>query len=138
MIIALGAVLAAALMGLAHWLGFDRDRSFFPTVLMVIAGYYVLFAFMAGQAILFELLAALVFCAVAVVGYWRDLLWVPVGVLLHGAFDVIHPYAVVNDGVPAWWPAICLGFDVVLGLWILALVWLRRSHPHDGRKHHEA
>ncbi|MBR9814362.1 hypothetical protein GYB61_10970 [bacterium] len=137
MVISLGAGLAFALLGLAHWLGFDRDRSFFPTVLMVIAGYYVLFAVMAQQAIAFELLAATVFCAVAVIGYLRSQLWVAAGVLVHGVFDVVHPHTVANAGVPDWWPALCLGFDAVLGIWIVALHWQRRSHPHDSSKHHE-
>ena len=141
MIVALGAALAAALLALVHWLGFHRDRSFFPTVLMVIAGYYVLFAFMAGQAIAFELLAAAVFCAIAIAGYWRSAAIVGVGVLLHGVFDAVHPHMVVNAGVPAWWPPICLGFDVVLGGWILYLSWrgaAAPSHPDQRRKHHEA
>lgn len=133
MIIALGAVLAAVLLGCTHWLGFHRDRSFFPTVLMVIAGYYVLFAFMAGQAIVFELLAAAVFVAIAIAGYLRSAALVGVGVLLHGVFDVVHPHVVDNAGVPSWWPPICLGFDAVLGAWILLLAWrpglVAESHP---------
>ena len=33
----------------ARCVGFDRDRAFYPIVLMVIASYYVLFAAMSGS-----------------------------------------------------------------------------------------
>lgn len=45
----IGGFLAAATALLAGALGFARDRSFFPTLLIVIATYYVLFAAMGGS-----------------------------------------------------------------------------------------
>jgi hypothetical protein len=40
----IGIGLAVAVAGLAAGVGFDHDRSFAPTILIVIASYYVLFA----------------------------------------------------------------------------------------------
>ena len=40
----IGVLLALAVAGLATVVGLDRGRAFYPTVLIVIATYYVLFA----------------------------------------------------------------------------------------------
>jgi hypothetical protein len=42
----IGIVLSVAVALFARRAGFDRDRTFYPTVLIVIALYYVLFAAM--------------------------------------------------------------------------------------------
>jgi ABC-type Fe3+ transport system permease subunit len=39
-----GIVLSLGVALFARRVGFDRDRAFYPTVLIVIASYYVLFA----------------------------------------------------------------------------------------------
>ena len=46
---AIGIVLALCVSVFARAVGFDRDRAFYPTVLVVIASYYVLFAAMGGS-----------------------------------------------------------------------------------------
>jgi hypothetical protein len=46
----IGFALALAVVGAATMIGLDRERSFYPTVLIVIASYYVLFAVMGGRA----------------------------------------------------------------------------------------
>ena len=45
----IGAVLALAVSGLATLVRLDRDRAFYPTVMIVIASYYALFAVMGGS-----------------------------------------------------------------------------------------
>jgi len=42
----IGLILSFLVAGFAIIVGFDRDRSFYPTVLIIIASYYVLFAVM--------------------------------------------------------------------------------------------
>ena len=42
----IGVVLAAVVCAFAMLTGFDRDRVFYPTLLIVIATYYILFAVM--------------------------------------------------------------------------------------------
>ena len=55
----IGVALAAAVAGLATVVGFDRDRSFGPTILIVVASYYVLFAVMGGSGLtVLEILVA--------------------------------------------------------------------------------
>jgi hypothetical protein len=45
----IGLILSLVVAGFAIIVGFDRDRSFYPTVLIVIASYYVLFAVMGAS-----------------------------------------------------------------------------------------
>ncbi|NJD06576.1 MAG: hypothetical protein FIA97_08755 [Methylococcaceae bacterium] len=114
----IGGLLAAATALFAGSLGFARDRSFFPTILIVIATYYVLFAAMGGSgpALWAESAIALGFAAVAVLGFRAGLGWVAAALAGHGVFDVFHHHLVDNPTVPAWWPGFCLSFDLVLGL----------------------
>lgn len=70
-----GIALALALFacGAASLLGMDRERVFYPTILIVIASYYVLFAVMDGgdEALLSEISIAAVFTVLAVAGSRR-------------------------------------------------------------------
>jgi len=120
----IGLFLAVAVCGAAKLAGFDRERVFYPTMLMVIATYYVLFAAMGGgaRALLPESLVAAAFLAAAVAGF-RSTLWIVVVALAgHGIFDVVHPRLVENDGVPAWWPPFCLVFDLVAAVFLAAML----------------
>jgi hypothetical protein len=122
----IGAFLALAVGLLATTTGLDRDRAFYPTVTIVIASYYALFAVMGASthAIVLESLAGAVFLAVAVAGF-RSSLWVVVVALAaHGVFDLAHGRAIANPGVPGWWPAFCLTYDMTAATY---LAWLLGS-----------
>ncbi|MGB8476799.1 MAG: hypothetical protein WCE61_22185 [Candidatus Acidiferrum sp.] len=60
----IGLILSLAVAGFATSIGFDRERAFYPTVLIVIASYYVLFAVMgaSGRTLVIEILVASGFC----------------------------------------------------------------------------
>ena len=121
-----GVLLALAVGLFASAVGLDRDRAFYPTVMIVIAAYYVLFAAMAGatQALLLEILAGSVFVAGAVIGF-RGSLWVVAAALAaHGVLDLTHARVIADPGVPAWWPPFCLTYDVTAAGY---LAWLIRS-----------
>ncbi len=111
-----GAVVGLAGAIAARVVGLDRDRSFYPTVLIFIAFYYVLFAAMAGNAsaIGVETMIALLFFAVAAVGRRFGSFIVAGGLLAHGAFDLVRPDALHAAGAPSWWPAFCAAADVAL------------------------
>jgi hypothetical protein len=109
-----GIVLSIAVALFARSVGFDRDRAFYPTVLIVIASYYVLFAAMAGsiQTVIVESAVMTPFVIAAVAGF-KGSAWIIVGALAgHGVQDAVHGHIVANAGVPAWWPAWCLAYDV--------------------------
>src|SRR3954466_4543421 len=109
-----GIVLSIGVALFARWVGFDRDRAFYPTVLIVIASYYVLFAAMIGsrETLVLESALMTVFVVAAVAGFKKSP-WIIVGALAaHGVQDAVHGHIVANAGVPAWWPAWCLAYDV--------------------------
>jgi len=66
-----GIVLSIAVASFARWVGFDRDRAFYPAVLIVVASYYVLFAAMIGsvETVLFESILMTAFVIAAVAGF---------------------------------------------------------------------
>ena len=110
----IGLVLSIGVAVFARRVGFDRDRAFYPTVLIVIASYYVLFAAMIGsiQTVVLESAVMIVFVIAAVAGFKRSP-WIIVAALAgHGLQDAVHGHIVANAGVPAWWPAWCLAYDV--------------------------
>jgi len=113
----IGLALSLAVAGAAAMIGFDRDRAFYRTVLIVIASYYVLFAVMgsSGRALVTEIVVASGFLLLAVLGF-KGNLWLVAGAITgHGVFDFVHHLFIENPGVPLWWPGFCLVFDVVLG-----------------------
>ena len=123
----IGIVLGLTIAALAKILGFDKDRSFYPVILIVIAMYYVLFAVMSesSDTIIIELIVALVFSALAIIGARISALVIAAGLIAHGLFDVFHNQLVMNTGVPLWWPGFCAAVDIVLGVVVLYLVKIR-------------
>jgi len=122
----IGITLALALVVLAGITGLADERSFYPTVSMVVASYYVLSATMGSDhhAVLPESLAGGAFVLLAVLGFMTRLEYVVIALVAHGIFDLVHPRIIANAGVPGWRPGFCLAFDVVLGG--LVLLRLRR------------
>jgi hypothetical protein len=109
-----GVVLSIVVALFARRVEFDRDRAFYPTVLIVIASYYVLFAVMSGsvETVLLESIVMTLFAAAAVAGF-KGSPWIVVAALAgHGVQDAFHGHIIANAGVPAWWPAWCLAYDV--------------------------
>jgi hypothetical protein len=116
----IGVILSLAVAGSATVIGFDRERAFYPTVLIVIASYYVLFAVMGAstRTLIIEIVVAGGFLLVAVLGF-RTNFWLVVAALIgHGIFDFVHHLFIDNPGVPHWWPGFCLAFDVLLGAFL--------------------
>jgi len=127
----IGIVVSLAVAVFARVVGFDRDRAFYPTVVIVVASYYLLFAAMSGsvRTVLLEMIPVAAFIMAAVAGF-RSSPWIVVGALAgHGIFDAFHGHVIENAGVPVWWPAWCLAYDVGAAVWY---AWLIRA-PSFGR-----
>jgi hypothetical protein len=118
-----GIVLAPLVAVFARVVGLDRDRSFYATVLIVVASYYILFAVMGGstRALVVESMAMAMFVALAVAGLKRGTWIVAVGLVAHGVFDFVHADIISDPGVPQWWPAFCGTYDVVAGVVLAGL-----------------
>jgi hypothetical protein len=126
----IGLVLSLGVALFARVVGFDRDRAFYPTVLIVIASFYVLFAVMSGsvETVLLELIIMTLFAVAAVAGF-KASAWIVVAALAgHGALDAGHGHILQNAGVPVWWPAWCLAYDVGAA-GALAWILMRADSP---------
>jgi hypothetical protein len=128
----IGILLALAVGAYATAMRLDRDRAFYPSVLIVVASYYVLFAIMDGsvRTVVIESLIMGGFVLAASVGFQRNLWLVVAALAVHGVLDLVHARVVANPAVPGWWPGWCMSFDVVAGAylaWRLASVGAART-----------
>lgn len=133
MALVIGVTLALAVGVFARWVGLDRERAFYPTVAIVVASYYVLFASMAElpAVLTIEILIGLGFVSVAVLGFTKSRWFAVVALGAHGLFDLFHPHAFSNPGVPSWWPNFCMAYDVAAAAY---LAWqLRQPIPQSHR-----
>ena len=119
--VVIGLLLAVGIAALARFTRFDEDRSFYSTILVIIASYYVLFAVLDGSrhALGWELVIAVVFSTVAIIGALVLPALVGIGIIAHGLFDLVHDVLITNSGLPTWWPSFCGSVDVLRGLWVL-------------------
>lgn len=122
-----GIVLALAVSLYAMLVGLDRDRAFYAAVLIVVASYYVLFAAMGDvRALIHEGLIVAIFLVVVTAGFKRNT-WIIVGGLAaHGVLDLFHGSVVSNAGVPRWWPAFCMTYDLTAAAF---LAWTLHRAP---------
>lgn len=131
--IIIGAILALGVCGLGVAAGFERDRAFYPVMLIVIASYYDLFAVIGGDkgVLGIEIVISLGFAALAVLGF-RVNLWLTVaGLLGHAGLDFFHGHVVTNPGLPSWWPAFCATFDAIAGVYLLWALTSKRINASD-------
>jgi hypothetical protein len=129
-----GILLALGTVVLAALIGFDRERSFYSTVLIVVATYYVLFAVMGAtrRTLMLEIAIATGFILFSLIGFKGNLWLVAAALVGHGIFDFIRPSLIANPGVPQWWPGFCMAFDVIFGGWLALRLLQRRNFPHSG------
>lgn len=123
----IGIVLAVSVAIMGRLVGFDRERAFYPLALIVIASYYDLFAVMGGDRsdLVEETIAFALFASAAAVGFRASLWLVAAALAAHGVFDFFHHRIVPNEGVPLWWPAFCLAYDVAAAGCLAILLRLR-------------
>lgn len=124
----IGIVLALFVGLFATLIGFDRDRSLYPVILIVIASYYCLFAVMGGSAhaLIVETAIFAAFGAIAVLGFKTNMGWVIAALVAHGVMDLFHHDLVANVGVPNYWPQFCSAYDIAAAIYLGLLVLHRR------------
>ena len=127
-----GVMLAIAACGLGTIAGLERDRAFYPVMMIVIASYYALFAVLGADehVLVLEMAFSALFVCLAVIGF-RTSLWIVAAALLgHAGFDLMHGHVVTNPGVPSWWPMFCATIDAVAAVY---LAWRLLSRRIDDR-----
>ncbi|HEX7930253.1 MAG TPA: hypothetical protein VF470_05030 [Sphingomicrobium sp.] len=131
----IGIVLAVVVAVFARVVGFDRDRAFYPTVLIIVGALYVLFAVMAGggPGLVPELIGFAIFAGLAVVGFRTSLWIVAAGLAAHGVFDFVRYNWFPGPGAPEWWPGFCGGYDVAAAIALAAILVTANKKPADVR-----
>ena len=131
---AVGTLVAVIVAAFGRIAGFDRERAFYSTILVVVALYYVLFAAMGGstRALVLESIGMAAFAGLAVAGFKHSSWIVATGLAAHGVFDFFHAGIIDNAGVPPWWPTFCGAYDVAAAA-LLAVVARSAWTPPTGR-----
>jgi len=127
-----GITLALFFCAAAAALGMDRERVFYPAVVMAVASYYLAFAVADGRGgvMLIEVAIAAVFIVSAVAGFKLNPWIAVVALAAHGVMDGFHDHLVHNTGVPQAWPGFCMSFDVTAAAFV-AWVMLARARRRE-------
>ena len=128
----IGLCLALFIILAGKYSRFDRDTSYFPVLLIVIASYYVLFAIMQNQSIVFELMVASCFLFLAVFCAKKAPIVIGIALIMHGLYDILHVFVLKHQVAPHWWGEFCASVDIVLGIWV---IYLKRSEQTRSNKH---
>jgi hypothetical protein len=133
----IGLGLATVVALFARFIGLDRDRAFYPTVMIVIACLYGLFAILGGapEELAAEWILMGGFILLSVLGFRINLWFVVAALFAHGVFDYFHPHLIANPGVPAWYQGFCLTYDVTAAA---GLAWLIRTGRIPAAFHRDA
>ena len=89
------------------------------TALCAIAFIYVGFSLQGNpvNSILMEIVIAVIFYFVAIIGYIRNVNVIAFGILLHGVWDILHQDAlVIKTNIPSYYPLFCSVTDVILAV----------------------
>lgn len=133
-----GVVLGLIVGGFGSASGFDRDRAFYPTALIVIASYYSLFALMGAfqySTLVIEIAGGLVFAAIALISFKTTMWLAVVGIAGHTVFDFfIHHELVTNPGMPVWWPGFCGTIDLVIAGWLASRLLMTPKVEHQQKR----
>jgi hypothetical protein len=132
----LGVALAFALIVIFRSVSFRDTVRLWAIALIVAAVIYVGFALMGGAPppwLLLEVVGVIGYGAFALLALRFSIWWLVLGWFLHVAWDVlVHA---PNPGfVPSWYPAVCVGFDVIIGI-SLAVQSLRQRQELAHSKH---
>jgi hypothetical protein len=129
---AFGLLMALGTGAFCTMAGFDRDRSLYPIMLIVIASYYDLFAVVGDTGALFVETAVFIgFAGVSFIGFKTSLWLVSLALVGHGVLDVFHDRMTVNAGAPEWWPMFCATFDIAAGVYLAWRLLSKRIDAQD-------
>ena len=95
------------------------------TILVAIAFIYVGFALKDNTVpyIILEIVVAVLFYFIALVGYLRNSSLVAFGIIAHGVWDILHHNAwMVTTAIPTYWPSFCLTTDLLYGIYLLYIL----------------
>ena len=102
----------------ANW-----EKRIYAAGLFIAALIYVGFAIIGGASLnwnVIELAGLIVFTLFAVLGLKLSIWLLAAGWALHGLWDALLHMAQHEHFFPEWYPVICLGFDLIVAVYIAA------------------
>ena len=110
-----------------------EDDAFWRTGLVIAAIIYVVFSFFGGsvQWMLIEMGGVVLYFGLAVLAKRYSLLFLALGWVLHILWDMLLHAGGVPSFVPAWYPTLCLGFDLAIAGYV---IWLWRERISKGKQ----
>jgi hypothetical protein len=121
LIILLGALIGGLLVLInRRWMP-EQQGQVWANSLIIAALIYVGFALFGGRmdALGLEILGVILFTIPALLGMRYSAYFTAVGWLLHPIWDVALHSVETTPFVYWWYPLICLGFDVLVGVYLL-------------------
>jgi len=119
----LGVLVSVTTIILVRFVGMTRERSLFPSALIAIASFYVVFAIQAEQTntIIINVFVTAAFILLSILGFVRSLWLVVFGLIAHGIFDAAYAVSGMSPA-PDWWGVFCIAIDVIWGLALAVLI----------------
>ena len=117
-----GAALGAMTLVIPSLLDADDAFGFLAILLGMIAGVYLGFALQDGRRRAFreEYVGLVVHGAIAALALsLREPVLLAVGYFGHAVWDAIHHPRAIDTVIPRWYVPLCLGYDTVVGAYIL-------------------
>jgi hypothetical protein len=121
--IIIGILLAAISVAIVNKVYPNKDHAFWQMGLLIAAFIYVGFAIIgkSWSHLPVELIGVVLYGTFVWLSKKYTLYWLAVGWALHICWDIFLHNGTDTAFVPSWYPAVCLGFDIVIALYI---VWL--------------
>ena len=125
------AFLAWVLIGLALAAGFivvgrrseGWEKGLLSGSLLPLGVWYLAFGIAAGTppiALLPQAIGGAIFAYLGWLGLRRSLFFAGLGWLIHGTWDFASPHFSDVSYMPSWTAPACLGFDILLGVYLLS------------------
>lgn len=116
-------IASGGLTALIAWSSFIPDPLAFHSVALAIIGaIYLGFAFSDGRVsiMILEVSVGTGFVVLALLGLWLAPVFLAIGLVLHGFWDLAHRPGGVTTKLPAWYPPFCAAYDFVFaGVFLL-------------------
>lgn len=90
------------------------------TLLCSMAFIYVGFSLQDNpvSSIFLEVLVAIIFYFIAIIGYSKNSFLIAYGIMLHGIWDIFHHNGLpVATHIPSFWPFYCAAIDIIWGIY---------------------
>lgn len=119
----IGIISALVLIIIARRSEPGLEKRLYAAGLLIAALIYVGFASLRGASLewnAIELAGLAVFTLVAVLGLKVSTIFLAAGWAVHGLWDALLHLKQHTAFVPDWYPVICLGFDLVVAIYIAA------------------